>query len=313
MEAIRCEGLTKHYGKIAALNGLNLSVEEGSVFGFLGPNGAGKTTTVKLLTGLSTSSGGRAWVAGEEVSSNATSLRSKIGYLPEEPAFYNWMTGREFLSFVGKLHHLPSREIRQRCDELLELVDLQEASGRRIGGYSRGMRQRLGIAQALINRPRILFLDEPCSALDPVGRRGMLSVIERLQAETTVFMSTHILSDVERVCDVVGIIDHGELITKARTEQLRERYARSVFEVQFEEDPTLLISTLNLLPWVVKVDVVRGNGEPILRVQAKDVDAAKHILPRLIAESELTLLRYELTLPSLEDIFIELVSSEGAK
>jgi ABC-2 type transport system ATP-binding protein len=141
----------------------------------------------------------------------------------------------------------------------------------------------------------------------------VLAVIERLQAETTVFMSTHILSDVERVCDVVGIIDHGELITKARTEQLRERYARSVFEVQFEEDPTSLISTLNSLPWVVKVDVVRGNGEPILRVQAKDVDAAKHILPRLIAESELTLLRYELTLPSLEDIFIELVSSEGAK
>lgn len=313
MEAIRCERLTKHYGKVAALNGLDLSVEEGSVFGFLGPNGAGKTTTVKLLTGLSTSSGGRAWVAGEEVSSNATSLRSKIGYLPEEPAFYNWMTGREFLSFVGKLHHLPSREIRQRCDELLELVDLQEASGRRIGGYSRGMRQRLGIAQALINRPRILFLDEPCSALDPMGRRGVLSVIERLQAETTVFMSTHILSDVERVCDVVGIIDRGELITKARTEQLRERYARSVFEVQFEEDPTSLISTLNSLPWVVKLDVGRGNGEPILRVQAKDVDAAKHILPRLIAESELTLLRYELTLPSLEDIFIELVSNGGAK
>lgn len=313
MEAIRCEGLAKHYGKIAALNGLNLSVEEGSVFGFLGPNGAGKTTTVKLLTGLSTSSGGRAWVAGEEVSSNATSLRSKIGYLPEEPAFYNWMTGREFLSFVGKLHHLPSPEIKQRCDELLELVDVQEAAGRRIGGYSRGMRQRLGIAQALINRPRILFLDEPCSALDPMGRRGVLSVIERLQAETTVFMSTHILSDVERVCDVVGIIDHGELITKARIEQLRERYARSVFELRFEEDPTSLISTLNSLPWVVKLDVVRGNGEPILRVQAKDVDAAKHVLPRLIAESELTLLCYELTLPSLEDIFIELVSNGGAK
>jgi len=313
VEAIRCEGLTKHYGKIAALNGLNLSVEEGSVFGFLGPNGAGKTTTVKLLTGLSTSSGGRAWVAGEEVSSNATSLRSKIGYLPEEPAFYNWMTGREFLSFVGKLHRLPSREIKQRCDELLELVELEEASGRRIGGYSRGMRQRLGIAQALINQPRILFLDEPCSALDPMGRRGVLSVIERLQAETTVFMSTHILSDVERVCDVVGIIDHGELIIKARTEQLRERYARSVFEVRFEEDPTSLISTLNSLPWVVKLDVVRGNGEPVLRVQAKDVDAAKHVLPRLIAESELTLLRYELTLPSLEDIFIELVGNGGAR
>jgi len=313
MEAIRCEGLTKHYSRFAALNGLDLSVEAGSVFGFLGPNGAGKTTTVKLLTGLSTSSGGRAWVAGKEVHSNATSLRSKIGYLPEEPAFYNWMTGREFLSFVGKLHHLPSQETKQRCEELLELVDLREAAGRRIGGYSRGMRQRLGIAQALINRPRILFLDEPCSALDPMGRRGVLSVIERLQAETTVFMSTHILSDVERVCDVVGIIDHGKLITKARTEQLRERYARSVFELRFEEDPASLISTLNSLPWVVKLDVARGNGEPILRLQAKDVDAAKHELPRLIAESELTLLRYELTMPSLEDIFIELVSNGGAK
>jgi len=313
MEAIRCEGLTKHYGRFAALNGLDLSVEAGSVFGFLGPNGAGKTTTVKLLTGLSTSSGGRAWVAGEEAHSNATSLRSKIGYLPEEPAFYNWMTGREFLSFVGKLHHLPSREIKPRCDELLGLVDLQEAAGRKIGGYSRGMRQRLGIAQALINRPRILFLDEPCSALDPMGRRGVLSIIERLQAETTVFMSTHILSDVERICDVVGIIDHGELITKARTEQLRERYARSVFELRFEEDPASLISTLNSLPWVVKLDVARGNGEPIIRLQAKDVDAAKHELPRLIAKSELTLLHYELTMPSLEDIFIELVSNGGAK
>ncbi len=311
MEAIRCEGLTKHYGTIAALNGLNLSVEEGSVFGFLGPNGSGKTTTMKLLTGLSSPSGGKAWVAGEEVTPNAISLRSKIGYLPEEPAFYNWMTGREFLGFVGQLHHLPSREIKLRCDEFLELVELQQAAGRKIGGYSRGMRQRLGIAQALMNHPQVLFLDEPCSALDPMGRREILRVILRLRAETTVFMSTHILSDVERVCDVVGIIDRGRLVTESRTEELRERYTHPVFELQFEEDAGAMISRLQSLPWVVKLETVALNGETVLRLQARDMNKAKSELPKIVAASGLTLLRYELTLPSLEDIFVELVGNGG--
>lgn len=313
MEAIRCEGLTKHYGSIPALDGLTLSVAEGSIFGFLGPNGAGKTTTVKLLTGLSTPTGGKAWVNGKEVMSNSISLRRKIGYLPEEPSFYNWMSGREFLSFVGELHHLPSREIKLRCDELLEMVDLQGAAERRIGGYSRGMRQRLGIAQSLINQPEVLFLDEPCSALDPVGRREVLSIIQRLRSETTVFMSTHILSDVERVCDVVGIINRGRLVTESPTEELRERYARSVFEIQFEEDASHLISQLESLPWVAEVEMATLNGEPVVRLQARDVNHAKLELPRIVASSGLTLVRYELTLPSLEDIFIELVGNGGDK
>jgi len=313
MEAIRCEGLTKLYGSIAALDGLNLRVAEGSIFGFLGPNGAGKTTTVKLLTGLSTPTEGRAWVVGEGVTSNSISLRSKIGYLPEEPAFYNWMTGREFLNFVGELHRLSSGEIKQRLDELLDLVELQEASGRKIGGYSRGMRQRLGIAQAMINRPQVLFLDEPCSALDPMGRRDVLETIQRLRGETTVFMSSHILSDIERVCDVVGIIDRGRLITESRTDELRERYTRSVFELQFEEDAAPFIPRLEALPWVVKVEMTESNGEPVLRLHAKDVDIAKRKLPKFIAASGLTLLRYELTLPSLEDIFVNLVGNGGAE
>ncbi|MCI2426216.1 ABC transporter ATP-binding protein [Candidatus Acetothermia bacterium] len=313
MEAIRCEGLTKHYGSIAALDDLNLSVAKGSIFGFLGPNGAGKTTTVKLLTGLITPTEGRAWVADEEIESSSISLRRKIGYLPEEPSFYNWMSGREFLSFVGELHHLSSREIRVRCDELLKMVDLQGDAERRIGGYSRGMRQRLGIAQSLINRPEVLFLDEPCSALDPVGRREVLSIIQRLRRETTVFMSSHILSDVERVCDVVGIISRGRLVTESPIEELRERYARSVFELQFEEEASHLISQLEALPWVAKVEMVRLNGEPIIRLQARDVNHANLELPRIVASSGLTLLRYELTLPSLEDIFIELVGNGGER
>jgi ABC-2 type transport system ATP-binding protein len=309
VEAIRCEGLTKHYGAIAALDGLTLSIKEGSVFGFVGPNGAGKTTTVKLLTGLITPSAGKVWVADEEVTSSSISLRSKIGYLPEEPAFYNWMTGREFLSFVGELHHLPSGEIWLRHDELLEIVDLEQSAGRKIGGYSRGMRQRLGIAQSLINRPRALFLDEPCSALDPAGRREVLSIIQRLRGEATVFMSTHILSDVERVCDVVGIINRGRLITESPLEELRERHAQSVFEIQFEEDASHLIPSLQPLPWVAKVEMRTRSGEPVIRLQATDVKKAKAELPGIVASSGLTLLRQELTMPILEDIYLKLVGN----
>ncbi len=313
MEAIRCQGLTKYYGNITALDSLDLIVEERSVFGFLGPNGAGKTTTVKLLTGLSLPSAGRAWVTGEQVTPNALSLRSKIGYLPEVPAFYNWMTGHEFLNYVGELHHLPSKEINLRCGELLEMVDLQQAARRKINGYSRGMKQRLGIAQALINHPKVLFLDEPCSALDPIGRREVLSLIKRLREEATVFMSTHILSDVERVCDVVGIINQGKLVIKSRVEELRLQYVRSVFELAFDEDADSLISRLQSMPWLAKLEKVIVNGAPTLRIQSKDVDRAKLEIPKMIADSGLTLLRYELTLPSLEDIFVDLVGSGGEK
>jgi len=313
METIRCQGLTKRYGNIIALDDLSLAVEEKSVFGFLGPNGAGKTTTIRLLTGLSLPSAGTALVAGEEVTSNSQVLRSKIGYLPDVPAFYEWMTGREFLHFIGELYHLPVQERNQRADEILELVDLQEAARRRIGGYSRGMKQRLGIAQALINRPEVLFMDEPTSALDPIGRRDVLLLIERLSRETTIFMSTHILSDVERVCDTVGIIDRGRLVTRSTVEELRQRYAHSAFELEFEEDAAPLLTKLDSIPWLEKWEMATINETPVLRIQARDVDRAKRELLQLVTASGLTLLRYELTLPSLEDIFVELMANGGER
>lgn len=311
MAAIKCEGLTKRYGNVVALDSLDLSIKERSIFGFLGPNGAGKTTTVKLLVGLSNPTVGRAWIAGQEVTPEAIGLRKKIGYLPEVPAFYNWMNGLEFLSFVGELHHLSKAEIKNRSDELLELVELKETAKRRIGGYSRGMRQRLGIAQALMNRPEVLFLDEPCSALDPIGRREVLELIKRLSAGATVFMSTHILSDVERVCDSVGIINQGKLVMTSSMEELQRRYTRSVFELEFEEDASLLVAELQAVPWMDKVEQVEVNGAPALRLRVTDINAAKRELPAIVIASGLTLLRYELTLPSLEDIFIELVAGEG--
>lgn len=310
MEAVRCQGLTKHFGSIVGIEELDLSIEEGVIFGFLGPNGAGKTTTLRLLTGLSRPTSGRAWVADEEVRLGSVSLQSKIGYLPEEPAFYGWMTGAEYLKFVGDVFRLPPRENGSRCEELLELVDLTDAASRRVGGYSRGMRQRLGIAQALVNRPKVLFLDEPSSALDPLGRAEVLETLVRLKGEaTTIFLSSHILGDVERVCDVVGIVDSGRLVVESGVEELRQRFARPLFEVEFEEPGTSFVNSLERVAWVEKVEVVAGGNLFKLRVSAADVVAAKRELPKLIAESGLTMRQYQLLLPSLEQVFIELLSN----
>lgn len=311
--AIRCEGLSKTYGQVVALQGLDLAVEAGTVFGFLGPNGAGKTTAIRLLVGLARPTRGRGWVAGHEVTADAKAARRLVGYLPEEPAFYSWMTGAEFLDYMGRLFGLAGVERRKRVNELLELVGLREAGGRRVGGYSRGMRQRLGVAQALINRPPLLILDEPASALDPQGRRDVLTLIERLREQATVFMSTHILSDVERVCDRVAIIDRGRLVVEADREGLQNRYAPPVFELAWEEGDneqtqvTDLMRLLGSVPWVTEVE----RQAHVLRVHVNDRALARRELLPLVTQRGLGLSRYELVRPNLEDVFLRLVNREG--
>jgi ABC-2 type transport system ATP-binding protein len=313
LTAIRTESLSKHYGKIKALDNLNMEVPDNIVFGFLGPNGAGKTTTVKLLTGFSRPTSGKAWVDEERVGEGNLELQSKTGLLPDVPSFYNWMTGREFLQLAGELHELPHRVIRQRSAELLDMVELSKADNRRIGGYSRGMRQRLGIAQALINQPRVLFMDEPTSALDPIGRREVLELILRLRESTTIFMSTHILSDVERVCDMVGVVNNGRLVTISSIGELRRKYTRSAFEMEFLEDATAFTTSLKDIDWLTDPQLTIEGGTQVLRVGAVDIEQARRELPRLISESGLTLARYELVLPDLEEIFMEILGDGEAK
>lgn len=311
MTAIKTENLSKYYGAIKALDKLNLEVPDNVVFGFLGPNGAGKTTTVKLLTGFSQPTTGSAQVAGETVGDGTIKLQTKIGLLPDVPAFYDWMTGKEFMRFVGETHRLSGAEIVKRSGELLEMVDLKKAADRRVGGYSRGMRQRLGIAQALMNKPCVLFMDEPTSALDPIGRREVLELIGNLRQTATIFMSTHILSDVERVCDMVGVINKGRLITVSTVDALRQKYARSVFELEFMEDAAPFIETIKKVEWLAEPNIIIDHGTPVLRVRAIDVERARRELPKLIADSGLTLARYEMTAPSLEDIFVEIVNGKS--
>ena len=311
MSAIRCAGLRKTYGRVPALDGLDLDVPEGAVFGFLGPNGAGKTTTIRLLTGLAAATGGQAWVAGQPVSAGAGPLARHLGYLPEEPGFYGWMTPREFLDYVGQLFGLKPSERKARTQELLGLVGLAEVAGRRIAGFSRGMRQRLGVAQALVNRPPVLFLDEPASALDPAGRREMLALIEHLRGECTVFMSTHILADVERVCDTVGILARGKLVTQGPRAELLARYAHPVFVLEADAGGEAALAAWakaqRAQSWVTGVD---GQGG-VARLTVNDVAAAKQALLPAVVAAGLTLTCYGLEQPSLEDVFLQLVGEAG--
>ncbi len=305
--AIRCVGLGRRYGAVEAVRQLDLAVPYGSIFGFLGRNGAGKTTTIRLLTGLARPTTGSASVAGIETTNGDASARERFGYLPQDPAFYNWMTPREYLDYVGRLFGMAPKDRQRRIDELLELVELQDAARRRIGGFSGGMYQRLGIAQALIHRPPVLLLDEPTSSLDPAGRYEVLDLLAGLRGRVTVFLSSHILADVERVCDTIGIIHKGELLLVSGRDELLERYAVNAAVLQFDRDglpiPESFLACLNAQPWVAQVTT---EDDSRLRVSVHDVAAAKRNLLTLAVEHELLLARYEWVRPSLEEIFLRI-------
>ena len=311
MSNIRVEGLVKTYGAVRALDGLDLQVESGSVFGFLGPNGAGKTTTMRILTGLARPTSGKAWVAGMDLDTNGRALSRRIGYLPEEPSFYPWMTPGEFLDYLGRLYGLQLKIRSARVRELLDLVKLGDSARRRIGGFSRGMRQRLGLAAALVNQPEVLFLDEPASALDPAGRKEVLDLIEGLRGQCTVLMSTHILADVERVCDVIGIMARGKLITQSPRQVLLDQVTTPIFEIEVEDGNALQVwaESGRKQAWVVSIEIL-GNKA---RIVVNDITLAKHELLANLLQAGLVISRYEELKPSLEDVFLRLVAGEGLK
>jgi ABC-2 type transport system ATP-binding protein len=309
--AIEVRGLTRRYGSVLALDALDLSVPAGSVFGFLGPNGAGKSTTLRILTSLTHASAGAASILGVPVGGGDPNRRGMIGYLDQDPRFHGWMRGRELLALVGRLYGLRGAELERRIDETLSIVGLEEAGGRAIGGYSGGMRQRLGLAQAILNRPPVLLLDEPVSALDPEGRRDVLEVIRSLGGSSTVLFSTHILNDVERICDRVAILDRGRLVTEDRMESLLAQYARPVYVIDLERadvaEVELLATRLRGVPGVTALET----SGPQLRVAvAEETGVAGRLLAEL-GESGVAIVRFERQRPTLEDVFLQLVGREG--
>ncbi|MHC4504818.1 MAG: ABC transporter ATP-binding protein [Planctomycetota bacterium] len=279
---------------VTGLDGLDLEVEPGTVFGYVGANGSGKTTTIKTILGLIRPTRGEALLFGK--SSRLSESRREVGFLPEAPYFYEYLTGRETMDFYARLSGMHSRERAARTDEVLERVGLSGAAGRPVRTYSRGMRQRLGLAQAIVHRPKLAILDEPMSGLDPLGRRDVRSLIQELAREgTTVFFSSHILSDVEALCDRVGVLAEGKLVASGRVEELARARVTAV------ELRSSGITREDLAPLGEDVSSARRDGE-VLTFEVTDDDAADRAT-RLVLERGGRVLSLVPVKESLEEVF----------
>lgn len=295
MEMLRVTDLCKRFGDREVLRGVNLSVPEHSIFGFIGKNGAGKTTTMKTVLGLLRVDAGEITVHGERVVYGQTATNRYIGYLPDVPEFYSFMTPREYLRFCGEIAGMERADRDARVAELLELVGLGEEK-HRIKGFSRGMKQRLGIAQALLNRPKLLICDEPTSALDPVGRCEILDILQLIREQTTVLFSTHVLSDVERICTDVAFLNRGVVEMQGTMSEIKARYRRKEYqlEVENEADVARLKNTFPALQRIDRNRILFG----------EEAASVKEVL-RFVADREIPMLKLERLEPSLEELFME--------
>jgi len=310
--AISITDLSKHYPGVRALESLSLEVPEGSIYGFLGANGAGKTSTLKILAGLSRPTNGSATVAGVPLT-DGESYKQAIGYLGQEPRFYGWMTGRQTLRYVAGFYPWVQDPIERRITETLELTGIDSAADRPTRTYSGGMRQRLGIAQALIGRPQVLLLDEPASALDPVGRRDVLELMEHLRGQATIFYSTHILDDVERVSDHLAILDQGRLVQAAPTRDLLRAFGRDRLLVVVRGVTDSTAGGLAALPGVASVELESRDPEQatfVLQTRPGTIDAVQRAVTRYAVESDLTLVSNAPQQAGLEEVFLRLIDSK---
>lgn len=312
---IHTQNLSKSFGDIHALKGLNMQVPQNSIFGFLGPNGAGKSTTMKLLLGLARPTEGSGSILGMDIQRDSTEIRKRVGYLAQDPRFYDHMTARETLRFTARFFYSgPQQAIEDRIAETLELVGLLDKADRPVKGFSGGERQRLGIAQAQVNYPDLLILDEPAAALDPMGRRDVLEVMERLRKYTTIFYSTHILDDVQKVSDTVAILNHGELVAQAPIEHLLAGSEGIVYALALRGAADRAQSALQAKPWVNEIVTEPGsNGLTRWQISVTDEDAAEaHILRTVLADEHLTVVEFGRRKYELEDIFMGIVEGEQA-
>lgn len=304
MDALKIDNLHKSFGKNTIINGLSMSIPENTIFGFLGKNGAGKTTTMKMILGFLKKDEGSIEVFGEEVSFGQSKTNRFIGYLPDVPEFYGYMTAKEYLNLCGAITGLSKNEIKNKSVELLELVGLRDVN-KRISGYSRGMKQRLGIAQALLNSPKLLICDEPTSALDPLGRKEILDIILKIKDSTTVIFSTHILSDVEAICDHVVVLDKGKNVLEGSIDELKNIKRKNTIKIRFKSDKELkafksLDKFSNML--------INEKGDNLYLTdednQLKDIDILYELYKLNIFPIEI-----KIEEPTLENIFMEVTKA----
>ena len=304
MEALKIGNLHKSFGKNKIINGLSMSIPENTIFGFLGKNGAGKTTTMKMILGFLKKDEGSIKVFGEEVSFGQSKTNRFIGYLPDVPEFYGYMTAKEYLNLCGAITGLSKNEIKNKSEELLELVGLKDVN-KRISGYSRGMKQRLGIAQALLNSPKLLICDEPTSALDPLGRKEILDIILKIKDSTTVIFSTHILSDVEAICDHVVVLDKGKNVLEGSIDELKNIKRKNTIKIRFKSNKELKVfKSLDKFSNLVtneKGDILYLTDEDN---KIKDIDILYELYKLNIFPLEI-----KIEEPTLENIFMEVTKT----
>ncbi len=301
MPAIVVEGLERAFDEVFAVQGVDLAVDEGEIYGFLGPNGAGKTTTVRMLTTLLLPTGGRAIVAGNDVVKDARAVRASIGVALQEAALDPLMTGRELIRLQATLQGIPTAEGKRRADDLLERVDLAAAADRRVGTYSGGMQRRLDLAAALVHEPRVLFLDEPTTGLDPVSRKTIWEEVRSLNNEgTTVFLTTQYLEEADQLADNVGIIDSGKIVAEGTPESLKAEVGHPHIQLQLAAGS------------VTQAEEVCGRiGKLLPPVDAKtvlvEVENGAADIPRVVLaldEAGITVDSLELVHPTLDDVFV---------
>ena len=297
MDMLQISNLHKRFGEKEVLKGLHLSVPEHSIYGFIGKNGAGKTTTMKTVLGLLKADEGEIRVAGEKVVYGQTKTNQYIGYLPDVPEFYSFMTAPEYLAFCGEITGMKKADIKNRSEELLELVGLDDEK-HRMKGFSRGMKQRLGIAQALLNRPKLLICDEPTSALDPVGRKEILDILLKAREQTTVLLSTHILSDVERICTDVAFLNDGVVTIQGKLSDIKSSYRTEEYLMEMEKEKDI-VTLLQSFPDLQRV----GNQQICFRESEQDL----YEILQFLTERKKPILKIERMEPTLESLFMEVV------
>jgi ABC-2 type transport system ATP-binding protein len=313
---IHTQGLSKAYQGVKALDGLNLEVPKNSIFGFLGPNGAGKSTTIKMLLGLTRPTAGKAAVFGKDVIQESLDVRRRVGYLAQDPRYYEHMTARQTLHYTARFFYRGPRDlIETRVEEMLELTGLRGKADRPIRGFSGGERQRLGIAQAQINYPDLLILDEPAASLDPQGRHDVLAVMEMLRKYTTIFYSTHLLDDVQRVSDTVAILNRGRLVAEAPIQELLSgNGSAAVYSVTIKGDASQAQARVASQPWVQSLSAEASNGLTTWQVSVKDDDAAEDQMLLLILEDrDLRVKSFGRKTYGLEEVFLNMVREEPTK
>jgi ABC-2 type transport system ATP-binding protein len=303
--AVKTSDLVKDFNGLKAVDHLNLEVPEGAIYGFLGPNGSGKTTTLKMLTGMTKPTSGTIEILGVPMVFGKQKIQDNIGFLPDVPGFYDWMTAREFLTFCGELFHIDTPILKERVKSLLKIVGLEKSDKKKIGTYSRGMKQRLGIAQAMINEPKVIFLDEPVSALDPQGRKEVIDIIQGLKGKVTVFFSTHILSDVERICDRVVIINKGAIILEDTIENIKAM--SNTRDIEIEADAPSISRLYERIGQEKYIQSLKMNHQT-LTLTVDDLDVARLHLNEVIFKHRIMIKKLMIKEPTLEDIYMRVVN-----